>query len=97
MAGLTGERYAFTQDNASKAPDQKGVYQIEASDGTLIFVGQGDISARLLSHLRRENTADACIFRHNPTQYRREVCADAEDKESRLLSQFSTLCNQRIG
>jgi len=97
MAGLTGERYGFTQDNASKAPDRKGVYQIESSDGTLIYIGQGNIRERLLSHLRRENTVDACIFRHEPTHYRREPCTDAEDRERRLLRQFPTLCNQRAG
>jgi hypothetical protein len=97
MAGLTGDRYDLTADNVAGSPEGKGVYQIERSDGTVIYIGQGFIRQRLLSHLRRENPTDLCVFGNRPTHYRRETCADAEAREKRLLVVTPTLCNQRSG
>jgi len=97
MAGVGGDRYAFTDDNVSKAPEEEGVYQIERDGGTIIYIGSGKIRARLQSHRRKENDADACIFRNAPTHYRRRPCANCKAVEQHLLSTTPTLCNQRIG
>ncbi len=97
MAGLTTDRYDLTAENAAKSPEAKGVYQIERSDGTVIYIGKGSIRQRLLSHLRRQDPSDLCIFGNRPTHYRREPCADAEAREKRLLTVTATLCNQRLG
>jgi len=97
MAGLTGQKYSFTDDSVANAPEGEGVYQIERSDGTIIYIGSGKIRARLQSHRRKENDADACIFRNAPTGYRREECANCKAVEQRMLSTTPTLCNQRIG
>jgi len=98
MAGLAGQKYGFTDDNVSRAPEGEGVYQIERGDGAIIYIGSGKIRERLQSHRRKaDGVTDACIFRNSPVNYRREECANCRAVEQRMLSTTPTLCNQRIG
>ena len=94
---LSGTRYTFSEENAARAPEQLGVYQIEDADSKVIYVGQGRIRDRLLSHFHSENDADECIFSHHPTAYRREVCANAAARERAILAAHNTFCNVRVG
>ena len=85
---------AFTRaDIESLNQSQNGVYGI-FSNGVCIYVGRGDIRARLLAHLNGENT---CISGQRPTQWTGEVRADDVAREKELIVELAPRCNQKVG
>lgn len=74
-------------------PDQHGVYGIYRSNAW-IYVGKGDIRARLLDHFNGDN---ACILREGPTHYLCEVTRNADSREKELIVELAPICNKRIG
>ena len=76
-------------------PGQNGVYGIYRQ-GLWIYIGKGDIRARLLAHIDGDNPA---ILRQNPTHWVDEVRADPHmsTREKELILLCNPCCNQRIG
>ena len=74
-------------------PNQIGVYGIYR-DGRWIYVGRGDIRARMLDHL---NGDILCIQRERATKWVFEVTNNSEARERELILEMEPACNQRAG
>ena len=74
-------------------PNQMGVYGI-FRPGEWIYIGSGDIRARLLDHLHGDNP---CITRELPSHWIDVVTIDYEQREKDLIFELNPLCNQRSG
>jgi hypothetical protein len=74
-------------------PGTVGVYGL-LREGRWIYIGRGDIRARLLAHVNGDN---ACITRQQPTHYVsvRDL-NDALRERDLLLELRPTACNQRV-
>lgn len=86
----------FTKQNVEALnPGQNGIYGI-FKQSQWIYLGKGDIRARLLSHLNGDNP---CLTRSQPTHWVYEVCADPimSNKEKQLILEFYPSCNKKIG
>lgn len=59
-----------------------------------IYVGKGDIRARLLDHLNGDNT---CINREQPTGFVDVVTNQADEVEKQLILELNPTCNRRVG
>ena len=75
------------------APNQNGCYGIYRQ-GQWIYVGRGDLRARLLSHFNGDNPR---ITREKPTNYVTEVTANDEAREKALIVELNPIANQKIG
>lgn len=85
---------AFTKANIEALnPDQFGCYGIYKS-GTWIYVGKGDIRARLLAHYNGDNP---CITGQSPTNWVDVVTNDADNEEKRLILEYKPVCNKKVG
>ena len=74
-------------------PGQMGVYGLYRPN-QWIYVGSGDIGARLLDHI----TGDiACITAAIPTHWVDEVTTNYINREKDLIVELSPSCNQRVG
>lgn len=74
--------------------NQNGVYGL-FKQGEWIYVGKGDIRARLLAHLNGDNP---CITRKAPTHWVDEVVAgDPSNREKTLIVELQPSCNQKVG
>lgn len=74
-------------------PNQMGVYALYKTN-RWIYVGRGDIRARLLDHLNGDN---ACINREHPTHWVDEVTANHVERERQVIVELNPVCNQRVG
>lgn len=74
-------------------PGQMGVYGL-FRQSQWVYVGSGDIRARLLSHLGGDNP---CITRMQPTLWVNEVTSDYVNREKELIAELDPPCNKRIG
>ncbi len=84
----------FTKANVkSLNPNQMGCYGLYKSTGW-VYVGKGDIRARLLSYLNGEN---ACITREKPTHWVDVVTTDMDNEEKRLIVAHDPICNKKVG
>lgn len=97
MAWIEGKQYRFTDKNVQLAPDEEGVYGITDPDDNPIYIGRGAIGDRLTRHFRKQDPADDCIWKYNPTYYYREACSNSEEREKQLILEFSPYCNVKIG
>jgi hypothetical protein len=70
-------------------PGAIGVYGIFRTDGW-VYIGQGQILERLLSHLRGDNP---CIARSGATNFVFELSMNPVERERELLREISTSCN----
>jgi hypothetical protein len=59
-----------------------------------VYIGRGDIRARLLAHLNGDNP---CITRQAPTYFVIEITRAAEERERQLIRQLRPRCNGRLG
>jgi hypothetical protein len=75
------------------APNQIGVYGIFRSDAW-IYVGRGDIRARLLSHLNGDNPD---ITKERPTHYVTLVTPHDEAMEKSLIVELHPIANKKVG
>jgi hypothetical protein len=73
--------------------NQHGCYGI-MSGSTMIYIGKGDIRARLLAHLNNDNPH---ITRNRPTHWVGSVTNNADDHEKALILEFNPTCNKRVG
>jgi len=76
-------------------PNQYGVYGI-FNQSKWIYVGKGDIRARLIAHLNGDNP---CILGAGPTHWVDEVCVDPlmSNREKQLILELQPPCNQKVG
>lgn len=75
-------------------PGSMGVYGI-FKQGQWIYIGKGDIRARLLAHLNGDNPL---ITNMQPTHYVAEVLSvDPSVREKQLIMEMNPPCNQKIG
>ena len=72
---------------------QLGVYGIFRQN-QWIYVGCGDIRARLLTHL---NGANPCIMINRPTSWVAEVTPSYLTRERELIAELNPLCNEHRG
>lgn len=85
---------AYTKANIeSLKTGSIGCYGLYRKD-TWIYIGRGDIRARLLDHLGNDNP---CITREKPTTWVDVVTADDVAEEKHLITQFDPICNRRVG
>lgn len=85
---------AFTKANIEAIkPNTNGVYGLFRQDAW-VYIGRGDIRARLLAHLNGDN---ACITREKPTFYVDEITAEDEKREKALILEFNPICNRKVG
>ena len=88
------EPRAFTQSGIEAlSPNQNGVYGIFRAD-KWIYVGRGDLRARLLSHF---NGGNPLITAHKPTHYVTLVTTDDVAHEKRLITLLNPVANQKVG
>lgn len=86
---------AFTQENVEAIkPGQMGCYGLYRAGGAWVYVGKGDIRARLLRHLNGDNP---CITREKPTHWVDVVTSDMDEMEKRLIRELNPICNKRVG
>ena len=96
MAFVQQTSRMFTKANIEALnPNQYGVYGI-FKQSQWIYVGKGDIRARLLSHLNGDNP---CIIGAGPTNWVDEVCSDPlmSNREKQLILELNPTCNQKVG
>lgn len=74
-------------------PGQFGCYGV-FRQGAWIYVGRGDIRARLLSHLNGDNPR---ITRESPTHFVAVVTSDEENRERELILELNPIANRRVG
>jgi len=84
---ISGDRYAFTQENVDRSPTDKGVYALY--DGNItIYIGKGagenGIRERLQSHKR--GSEGTCT--EKASHYRREVCSNPATRERQELEAY---------
>lgn len=85
---------AFTRANVEALnPNQIGCYGLYRQDAW-VYIGRGDIRARLLAHLNGDNP---CITREKPTSWVDVVTSDDENEEKRLILQHQPICNKKVG
>lgn len=86
----------FTRQDVLELPrDMKGVYGLRRiSDVAWVYVGKGDIRARLLDHLNGDNP---CITRERPTHFYAEPTNSAHARERELTLELDPICNRRVG
>lgn len=88
------EVYPFTRAGIEwLAPGQYGCYGL-FREGVWVYIGKGDIRARLLDHLNGDN---ACITRQGPTHWVGVVTVDLDEEEKRLIRAHRPTCNLRVG
>ena len=73
-------------------PGQMGVYGLFRPQ-QWVYVGSGDIRARLLSHLNGDN---ACITRSQPTFWVAELTRGYREREKELIRECSPTCNVQL-
>jgi hypothetical protein len=85
----------FTR-NAIEAitPGQMGCYGLFVNGGPWVYIGKGDIRRRLLDHLNGDNP---CITRNRPTHFCDAVTADLDEEEKRLILEYPSTCNKKVG
>jgi hypothetical protein len=84
----------FTQASVEAlTPNQIGVYGLFRTDAW-VYVGRGDIRARLLSHLNGGNPA---ITAQRPTHYVTWVTSNDEAMEATLILELSPIANKKVG
>ena len=71
-----------------------GCYGIFNADGRCIYIGEGDLGARLLVHLGGDNP---CILLHAPNYWLAGVTPNHVAWEKDLIVEFAPLCNKQIG
>jgi hypothetical protein len=74
-------------------PNQNGVYGIYRQ-GCWIYVGRGDIRARLLSHVAGNNPA---ITAQRPTHFVAVVTQNDVVTERQLILELNPVANQKVG
>lgn len=85
---------AFTRAQVEALnPNQLGCYGI-MSGQIIIYVGKGDIRARLLAHLNNDNPR---ITRSRPTHWVDVLANDADNMEKSLIVEFNPTCNRKVG
>ena len=85
---------AFTKTNVEALnPNQYGCYGL-LKNGTIIYVGKGDIRTRLLAHLNGDNIL---ISLWSPDQWVDGISTDMDNWEKQLILEFNPVCNQRVG
>ena len=85
---------AFNRTNIENLnTGQMGCYGLYREDGW-VYVGKGDIRARLLDHLNGDNP---CITRENPTSWVDEVTGNSDARERELIAELDPVCNKRVG
>jgi hypothetical protein len=85
----------FNRANIERiTPGTVGVYGIFRNQSSWIYVGRGDIRARLLSHLNGDNS---CITGQGPTHYMDEVTNNDEARERQLILELQPICNKKVG
>lgn len=75
-------------------PNQTGCYGIFRADGTPIYVGKGDLRARLMAHLNGDNP---CIMRGQPSYVLTALANPPDEMEKHLIIEYQPICNQRVG
>jgi len=89
------EARPYTKDDVLKLnKDQMGVYGLFRSGDAWVYVGRGDIRARLLAHLNGDNS---CITRERPTHWKGWVTTDHVQQEKNLIREYDPICNRKIG
>ena len=84
----------FSRDRIERLkPDKIGVYGI-FREGQWIYVGRGDIRARLLAHLNGDNP---CIIQEQPTHWVATLISTPEARERELIRELDPICNERVG
>jgi hypothetical protein len=84
----------FTRESVESIdPGQLGCYGL-FSGGLCVYIGKGDIRARLLDHLNGDN---ACIALARPSHWKAVVTADMDALEKSLTLEYSPRCNERVG
>lgn len=83
------------QDVEALNPNQYGVYGI-FKQFQWIYIGKGDIRARLLAHLNGDNPF---ILRLGATHWVAELCVDPvmSAKEKQFILACGPSCNQKVG
>jgi len=59
-----------------------------------IYVGSGDIRARLLDHYGGDNP---CITREKATHFVYEVTSNYRAREKELIRELNPICNRQVG
>lgn len=85
---ITGNKYAFSQENVNIAPDEHGVYALYDGDVT-IYIGRASgkdvtIRSRLKSH--KSGNEGPCT--KGATHYKREVTSYPVSRESELIEEY---------
>jgi excinuclease UvrABC nuclease subunit len=95
---LGGPRFVFTKEwIEKKAANADGVYAIFDRSEAVIYIGQGNIRERLLSHWNKENfPADRCVWNAGPYAYAFEECDTPLAREAELLRIHNPRCNTAI-
>lgn len=76
------------------SPNQGGVYGLYVASKNWVYVGKGDIRARLLAHLNGDNP---CITGQRPTHFLTEVTPSMDAREKELILELNPSCNRRVG
>lgn len=88
------EPRTFVRSNIEAiTPGQNGCYGL-FREGQWIYIGKGDIRARLLDHF---NEGNPCITRQRPTHWVDWVTANYDEEEKRLIKEYQPVCNLKVG
>jgi hypothetical protein len=90
---IDGDKYDFTRQNVNNSPNEEGVYGL-VRGVEKIYVGGGNIRARLQSHFKGENPS---VKKAKSTHYYREPLNDWAKREKELVNAFDPICNNQPG
>jgi hypothetical protein len=85
----------LTRENVEMlAPGTVGCYGLFTGDAC-IYIGKGDLRARLLAHLEGDNY---CVRLHRPTHWVDVITgyAHADAEERQLVRELMPRCNERV-
>jgi len=86
--------HEYTKANVeAMRPNQIGCYGLFIGD-LCVYIGRGDIRARLLGHLAGDNSR---ITRERPAHWMDVVTIDDLAEEKRLITSHLPTCNRRTG
>ena len=71
--------------------EQMGGYGL-LKDGVCIYIGKGDLRARMLAHLDGDNR---CITRHMPTHWIGVVTPHSDPLHAELIEEYGPVCNRQ--
>jgi len=102
MLPISGDKYAFIQQNIDQSPASHGVYALYDGDTTIYFGRAAGMGVTIRTRLQAHKRGDEGKCTQSASHYRREVTEAATSREKELLEEYLSKsgrlprCNEAI-